>query len=93
MVGTDGYAPSTSRMSIEHSTIELSSRFEFYWFLYSINYKFLMSNFKLFIGPQTKNVLDAILTYDKFHPNKLGIIVSRDQVENKRFGDDLIIYI
>jgi hypothetical protein len=25
MVGTDGYAPSTPRMSIEYSTIELSS--------------------------------------------------------------------
>ncbi len=49
-----------------------------------------MSNFKLFIGPQTKNVLDAILTYDKFHPNKLGIIVSRDQVENKKFGNSYL---
>ena len=26
MVGTDGYAPSTPRMSIEYSTIELSSQ-------------------------------------------------------------------
>ena len=45
-----------------------------------------MFQFKLFIGPQTTNVLDAIIKYDKIHPNKLGIIVSRDQVESKKYG-------
>ena len=46
-----------------------------------------MSTYKLFIGPQTNNILDAILKYNNSFPNRLGIIISRDQVENKKYGD------
>ena len=36
---------------------------------------------KLFIGPMSKNVVDAVLELDKNQRNKIGFIPSRRQIE------------
>jgi hypothetical protein len=65
MVGTVGYAPTTSRMSIEHSTIELCSLTKLLIgqqrikFLYINNYPSIYSNIQIFkeIGKNSVNYI------------------------------------
>ena len=57
MVGTDGYAPSTPRMSIEYSTIELSSHIKSIETLLYLNISyFFMSAYKIFIRLQRNSI-------------------------------------
>ena len=45
-----------------------------------------MFDYKIYFGPQTMNILDAILEYDNNFPERIGIIISRNQIENEKYG-------
>ena len=49
-----------------------------------------MKSINIFFGPQTLNILNAILEYDVQYPNRTGIITSRNQVESKKYGSSYL---
>ena len=49
-----------------------------------------MKSIKIFFGPQTLNILDAVIEYDIENPNRTGIITSRNQIESKKYGSSYL---